>query len=322
MYNTEKWAIITKLAKVLGTVQIKIWESPIDSAKSMPSFLQVYDCRPNEGRRNGANTMMGQVRKLIRGGPKGKIIHRGRELLVFRRDGYRGFVFKGEPNLIQGWQSLTEPLDFRSEFVEMQLAATMCIPRPKRVAVLGLGLGTVPRSLAHIYPPVEIDAVEIRPEVLDVAKQFFGLELSERLRVDVADAGEWVLNAPNNSYNAVYVDLFTEKGISATVRDPAFMSHLQRIVRPGGLICFNLIASRRANVLLARKLSEVTRSVWSIRGERKSNLALFGRVGTRVKPEVCLDRAKRIDRLDLLPFRLNVHVRRLERVVIEGLDRL
>ena len=266
--------------------------------------------------------MMGQVRKLIRGGPKGEIIHRGRELLVFRRDGYQGFVFKGEPNLIQGWQSQTEPLDFRSEFVEMQLAATMCIPRPKRIAVLGLGLGTVPRSLAHIYPPVEIDAVEIRPEVVEVAKQFFGLEPSERLRVDVADAGDWILGAPENGYNAVYVDLFTEKGISEKVLDPAFLAQLERIVRPGGLISFNLIASRRANLILARQLSIITRSVWTMRGERKSNLALFGRVRTRVKLDVTLDRAKRIDRLDMLPFRLNGHVRRMERVVIEELDHL
>ena len=192
--------------------------------------------------------MMEQVRMMIQRRPRGEIVHRGRELLVFRRDGYQRLVFKGAPNLIQGWQSLTEPMDFRSEFVEMQLAASMCIPRPKNAAVLGLGLGTVPRSLAQIYPPVSVEAVELRREVVDVAKKYFGLTIGDRLQVKICDAQDWIQEAPTKGFNAVYVDLFSQKGVSDLVLQPSFMIHLQRIVRPGGLICFNLKKTRHFNI--------------------------------------------------------------------------
>ena len=70
--------------------------------------------------------MLERMRSWIRKTPKGDVIYRGRDIVVFQRDGYQGFAFKRRPNLIQGWQSLSEPLDFRGEFVEMQMAATMC----------------------------------------------------------------------------------------------------------------------------------------------------------------------------------------------------
>jgi spermidine synthase len=252
----------------------------------------------------------------MRRAPQGQVIYRGREILVFRRGGYRGFVFKSSPNLIQGWQNITEPLDFRSEFVELQLAATMCVPRPRRVAVLGLGLGTVPRTLRCMYPPVEIEAVEIRSEVVSVAKRYFGLMPDALFGVTIADAGEWVKQARHKRYDAVYVDLYSDKGLSDVAKQEDFMFQLSRIVRPGGLLSFNLIGSRKVNELIATHLAGVTRSVWTISGVRKSNVALFGIKEGRVDPALALKHAQRIDRREVLPFRLNGHVRRMERLYI------
>jgi spermidine synthase len=241
-------------------------------------------------------------------------VYRGKELLVFQRDGYQGFVFKRSPNLIQGWQSLKHPLDFRSEFVEMQIAATMCVPRPRRVAVLGLGLGTVPRSLQSLYPPIAVEAVEIHQEVVDVARNYFGLRPSETFRVSVVDASSWVERAPTDHFDAVYVDLFSREGLCDFVSTDAFIDQLARILRPGGLICFNLIRGRRLNRTIGKKLNRLTHSLWTMSGVRKSNMALFGVKGERIDPLVSLNRAMRVDRMRILPFRLNRHIRRMERV--------
>ena len=258
--------------------------------------------------------MLSSVRKWIRSDPNGQIIFRGNDVTVFERNGYQGFVFRRSPNLIQGWQSVDDPLDFRAEFIELQMAATMCVSRPRRVAVLGLGLGTTARTLQRVYPPVEIHAVEHNREVIDVASRFFGLTLSDTFKVYLNDAFEWVQRAEADSYDAVYVDLFDSDGLATSLEHPEFVQHLGRILRPKGLFSFNLLRNRKQNVRIGHALQSLTRSVWKIDGVRKSNVALFGIQNSRVDPLLSLERAKRYDRLDVLPFRLNRHVRRMERL--------
>jgi len=258
--------------------------------------------------------MLSSIRQWIRSDPSGNVIFRGSEVTVFQRNGYQGFVFRKSPNLIQGWQSLEDPLDFRAEFVEMQLAATMCVPRPRRVAVLGLGLGTTARTLQRLYPPVEIHAVESNKEVIEMASRFFGLELTDSFRVYFNDAFDWIRRAQTDAYDAVYVDLYGTEGLVPFLEHPEFVQNLGRILRPKGLFSFNLIRNRKSNVQIGHSLSALSRSVWKIDGVRKSNVALFGIQNSRVDPLLSLERAKRYDRLDVLPFRLNRHVRRMERL--------
>jgi len=167
-----------------------------------------------------------------------------------------------------------------------------------------------------------VDAVEVRREVVHVARKYFGLAPDPSFEVTIADAADWVVEAPDNAYDAVYVDLFSGKGLSEVALRQDFMSHLQRIVRPGGLLSFNLIGDRRVNTTIARRLALVTRSVWAMRGVRKSNLALFGVKDGRIDPALCLTRAKRADRRAVLPFRINGHVRRMERLYIEGMEKV
>jgi hypothetical protein len=245
--------------------------------------------------------------------PKGKILFRGKKLEVFLRDGYRGFYFKDAPRLIQGWQCVTDPHDFRSEFVELQAACAMAAPRLRRVAVLGLGVGTIPRTLQLVSPPVRIESVEIEPEVLDIAQSWFGLQTSERLKVSVGDARQWVQGQREGRYDLVTMDCFDGNGLSAACRDPQFFDQLRRIVNPRGLITFNLIKGRPENRVVHRELSRITKGCWAIPGQRKSNLAVFGSPGQRLRIEECVLRAGSVDRRRCLPFRMSPHVKRMER---------
>ena len=138
--------------------------------------------------------------------------------------------------------------------------------------------------------------------------------MSDTFRVYLNDAFEWVQRAQTDSYDAVYVDLFDSNGLAASLEHPEFVQHIGRILRPKGLFSFNLLRNRKQNVRIGHALQSLTRSVWKIDGVRKSNVALFGIQNSRVDPLLSLERAKRYDRLDVLPFRLNRHVRRMERL--------
>ncbi|MFI5379250.1 MAG: spermidine synthase [Tepidisphaerales bacterium] len=79
---------------------------------------------------------------------------------------------------------------------------------PRRALVLGMGGGASIASLRSASPGVQIDAVEIDPTVVDVARRFFGLPADDpRLHVHIADARPWLLE-DRATYDIVQVDLY------------------------------------------------------------------------------------------------------------------
>src|SRR5690606_34998140 len=60
--------------------------------------------------------------------------------------------------------------------------------QPRHATVLGLGGGVMASALHHLLPACQVHAVELRQAVLDVAREFFSLPDSDRLRVTISDA--------------------------------------------------------------------------------------------------------------------------------------
>ncbi len=78
----------------------------------------------------------------------------------------------------------------------------------KRALVLGMGAGGSIRSMRATAPAVEIDAVEIDPEVVEAAYRYFGVRRDDaRLRIHVADARPWIAR-DTGLYDIIHVDLY------------------------------------------------------------------------------------------------------------------
>jgi len=78
----------------------------------------------------------------------------------------------------------------------------------KKIAMLGLGAGTLARHFALLG--ANVTAYEIDPAVLSAARQDFGLPEMENLKVHVGDARE-LLSSDNNTYDALLIDAFASK---------------------------------------------------------------------------------------------------------------
>ena len=62
------------------------------------------------------------------------------------------------------------------------------LDRPvERMLIIGNAGGTIARAFGELYPDVEIDGVEIDPEVSDAARRYLGLDDNPRLNVITAD---------------------------------------------------------------------------------------------------------------------------------------
>jgi spermidine synthase len=97
-----------------------------------------------------------------------------------------------------------------SGFYSDEFALGPVIVPAKSLLVLGMGAGGSIQATRAVAPEIEIDAVEIDPEVVRVAEEFFGLPKNDpKLRVHVADARPWLAGREAKSeFDLVHIDLF------------------------------------------------------------------------------------------------------------------
>src|SRR3954464_11409302 len=87
----------------------------------------------------------------------------GYRTLRFERNGARQSIAKpGDPTFL-GFAYT------RVAFAGLALAQDV-----RRIMIVGLGGGTMPMFLHHYYPNATIDVVDIDPDVVKVAKEYFG----------------------------------------------------------------------------------------------------------------------------------------------------
>lgn len=95
--------------------------------------------------------------------------------------------------------------------------------------------------LLHHYPDLQVDVVELREQVVAVARDWFGLPVLPRLNITVDDAGSFV-RAATGSYDLILVDAFDRRGIAYSVCGVGFFGALRERLAPGGLLAINLWA--------------------------------------------------------------------------------
>ena len=69
---------------------------------------------------------------------------------------------------------------------------------PKRILIIGLGIGVLPRALTRLLNNSLIDAIEIDPVIFEIAKEYFFLRTSPNFNVHIGDGYDFVMNLQNN----------------------------------------------------------------------------------------------------------------------------
>lgn len=123
------------------------------------------------------------------------------------------------------------------EFFHMTLALKS---DAKSVLCVGLGGGVLPKRMWHDYPDMTIDVVELDPEVVEVARRFFGLPDDPRLRVIVGE-GRQYLSATTSRYDLILVDAFFEAAIPYALVTQEFVSLAASRLAPGGVLAYNVV---------------------------------------------------------------------------------
>lgn len=114
--------------------------------------------------------------------------------------------------------------------------------KPQSVLLIGVAGGTVIKQLNLFFPDqLKIDAVEIDPKMVDLAKQYF--ELTDDEANLVVAEGRQYLSTTNNRYDIILVDAFsTDVFAPSHLMTSEFFLVAKEKLNPGGVLLYNVIS--------------------------------------------------------------------------------
>jgi len=115
-------------------------------------------------------------------------------------------------------------------------------PEIRNVLFVGGGCYSGPKKFLNDYNWVEVDVVEIDPEVTWVAREYFGLREDPRLRSYSLD-GRVYLAQTESFYDLIIMDAYDRNYIPFHLMTQEFMLELKSHLTPNGVIVFNIITA-------------------------------------------------------------------------------
>ena len=120
-------------------------------------------------------------------------------------------------------------------------------PKPKKVLLIGLSVGTW-LALVETFPNVEsIDAIEINPGYLELIKDYPEQEKAlhdPRLHLYFDDARRWLRANPDNRYDLVIMNTtFHWRAYSSNLLSKDFLTIIKRHMLPNAVMAFNTTSS-------------------------------------------------------------------------------
>jgi spermidine synthase len=140
--------------------------------------------------------------------------------------------------------NLADPDDLPMWYARAMSLAAIYPQDIKRVLVLGLGGGSIPVYLHRFLPDATIDAVEIDPGVINVAKKYFGLRETSRLHF-IENDGRVFLNRHAEPYDLIMVDAFTGSYIPFHMMTTEFYQLVRSRLAPHGVAAFNVLPAEK-----------------------------------------------------------------------------
>jgi spermidine synthase len=175
-----------------------------------------------------------------RKGPKGMIFDTdspyGRVMVVDRKD-ERCLMFSdgGE----QTCMDVKNPDTVVHEYVRFMAVGLLFVRQAPRTAMVGLGGGALIRLLLPHDPGSRMDVLELNPTVVQVAKDYFHVEPSDRLAMHVGDGREY-LKTSKDRWDLMWLDAYGEDYIPFPLTTIEFVKLVADHLEPDGAVVANI----------------------------------------------------------------------------------
>ena len=133
------------------------------------------------------------------------------------------------------------------------MVAALALPAEcKDVLLIGLGGASLPKFIQRQFPDLRLDIVELDPDVVKVAQQYFSFRGSPNTRVLVLD-GRLFLKRIEKKYDVILLDAYAGDRVPFHMTTLEFVRLVKSRLAPGGVVATNLWDPARTRFLEAEK---------------------------------------------------------------------
>lgn len=194
-------------------------------------------------------------------------------------DGIRYLHF-GSP-WVQGAMSIRKPETLVLAYIRDMMAWLLFMRPPARILQLGLGAASLTRWCHRRLPDTALTVVEISPQVVAVAGQWFALPpADERLTIVEDDAARFVGDpAQRGSFGVIQVDLY-DQDAAGPVHDSSrfYRSCWQALAEPG-IMVVNLFGRHASFARSEERIRAIFPQVFLLDPQEEGNLVLLALKG-------------------------------------------
>jgi spermidine synthase len=145
---------------------------------------------------------------------------------------------------VQGAMRIARPWALELEYTRemmMPLVLRADAAWPASALQIGLGAASLTKFLHRNRPDARLTVVEIAPDVVAAARQFFKLpDESPRLRIEIADGHDYMA-AARRRFDLIVVDAFDAKGRSGMLDSIPFYLNCRARLADAGMLAVNLL---------------------------------------------------------------------------------
>jgi spermidine synthase len=150
---------------------------------------------------------------------------------------------------VQSKVNLNDLRQHRLEYTALAFCGLLYEPQPRRMLVLGLGGGVIPREMRHYYPSLKIEVAEIDPAIPLIASRFFGFREDDALKVYVDDGRVFIKKRlrkpPVSKYDIIILDAFNSDYIPFHLMTKEFLTEVKGVLAEDGVVIANVFHTNR-----------------------------------------------------------------------------
>jgi spermidine synthase len=140
---------------------------------------------------------------------------------------------------IQSRMDQRDPDALDLEYTRTMMGFLLFQPRPRHIAMIGLGGGSLAKFCHRHLPDARIHVIEINPHVIALREQFRVPPDSERFRVIPGDGAHYV-RYRSARCDVLMVDGFDHEGLPGPLCSQRFYDDAFEMLQPGGVMVANL----------------------------------------------------------------------------------
>jgi spermidine synthase len=211
------------------------------------------------------------------------VVKQGR--IVSMNFGYR------DSQYIESQFDLLDPTSLPARYTRYMTVAAAYRTPLQRAAFVGLGGGRTASYLVRNFPDLRMDVAELDPEVIRLAKKYFGVQEQDRLKIHAQD-GRIFLARSKERYDAVFLDAYRGPFVPFHLLTKEYFELIKAKLNPGGVVAQNVEPTTMVLDSAIKTIAAVFRNVDTY--EAGGNVVIIAYDGAPIPEKTLRERARAI----------------------------